>query len=93
MGLLRVWREHWNFAGNRYGTLLPDRPAAEEALSFLLGPHGPFADVIFQPMRMVRARQITPGIDILQASWSAPALGPNGRPAQSLSRYAKLQSQ
>lgn len=64
---------------NRYGTLLEGRAEAEQALAFLRGLHGPFADFVFPPMEIVAARQIAPGVLIAQTTWSAPILGPDGK--------------
>jgi hypothetical protein len=64
---------------NRFGTLIPDRKSAEEALVFLLGPQGPFGDTVFAPMKIVMLREVAAGVAIVQASWSAPALAPNGK--------------
>lgn len=63
---------------NRFGTLIPDRKGAEEALVFLLGPHGPFGDTVFPAMKIVVLREVATGVAIVQASWRAPALAPNG---------------
>ena len=57
----------------------PGRKEAEEALAFLLGPQGPFGNTIFPPMKLVALREVSPGIAIIQASWGAPALGPDGK--------------
>jgi hypothetical protein len=64
---------------NRYGTLIRGRASAEEALSFLLGPQGPFGDTVFPPMRIVALREVAPGVAVVQVTWSAPVLGPNGK--------------
>ncbi len=64
---------------NRYGTLIRGRASAEEALSFLLGPQGPFGDTVFPPMKIVALREIAPGVAIVQSSWGAPVLGANGK--------------
>ncbi len=63
---------------NRYGTVIPDRNSAEAALSFLLGPQGPFGATVFEPMQLVTVREVATGVAILQASWQAPVLAPNG---------------
>lgn len=93
-GFLKDWVAAWNARNahalaslhtedcvtiNRYGTIIPDRKEAEEALSFLLGPQGPFGNTIFPPMKLVALREVSPGVAIVQASWGAPALGPNGK--------------
>ena len=67
---------------NRYGTLIRGRVDAEEALSFLLGPHGPFGEAVFPPMRIAALREIAPGVVVVQATWSAPVLGPDGKTVQ-----------
>ncbi len=64
---------------NRYGTLIPDRKEAEIALGFLLGPKGPFGDTVFPPMKLVTCREVAPCLAILQATWKAPALAPDGK--------------
>jgi uncharacterized protein (TIGR02246 family) len=64
---------------NRYGTLIRGRESSEEALSFLIGPQGPFGDTTFPPMRIVALREIAPDVAVVQATWKAPALGPNGK--------------
>jgi len=64
---------------NRYGTLIRGRASSEEALAFLLGPKGPFGDTIFPPMQIVALREIVPGVAIVQTSWNAPVLGPDGK--------------
>jgi uncharacterized protein (TIGR02246 family) len=64
---------------NRYGMLIRGRADSEEALAFLLGPQGPFGDFVFPRMEIVAARQIVPEVVIAQTTWSAPALGADGR--------------
>jgi uncharacterized protein (TIGR02246 family) len=91
---LKAWMTAWNkrdahalaslhtadcVTVNRFGTLIPDRKGAEEALGFLLSSQGPFGDTVFPPMKMVVLREVAPGVAIIQASWSAPALAPNGK--------------
>ena len=64
---------------NRYGTLIRGRVNAEEALSFLLGPHGPFGEATFPPMRIAALREVSPGVVVVQATWNAPVLGQDGK--------------
>ena len=64
---------------NRYGTLIEGRAESEKALGFLLGPTGPFGNVVFPPMVIRKLRDIAPNVAVTQVDWSAPALGSDGK--------------
>ena len=48
-------------------------------MTFLRGPEGPFGEFMFPDMKLIAARKIAENVVIAQSTWSAPALGVDGK--------------